>query len=240
MEMKIMATTDRKEREKEQRRKAIVDAAESLFFSKGYDNVSMDEIAKEAELGKGTLYLYFKDKESLFFAVVNRGVKIFRAMTVEEVKNAQTSGLKVGAINLAIARFCQEYPDYAKAHVQFWSGRFDLSNEKDLSPDAKEIIATSCENYKEILSIVKGGIQDGSFRSDANPILVAVLIGLVSIAIPQMSPSIRNFMESHGVTMQQFNLEVADLAYRMVMHTEDGDENIRAKTLTSDIRKDAD
>lgn len=235
-----MATTDRKEREKEQRRKAIVDAAESLFFSKGYDNVSMDEIAKEAELGKGTLYLYFKDKESLFFAVVNRGVKIFRAMTVEEVKNAQTSGLKVGAINLAIARFCQEYPDYAKAHVQFWSGRFDLSNEKDLSPDAKEIIATSCENYKEILSIVKGGIQDGSFRSDANPILVAVLIGLVSIAIPQMSPSIRNFMESHGVTMQQFNLEVADLAYRMVMHTEDGDENIRAKTLTSDIRKDAD
>lgn len=236
--VKIMATTDRKEREKEQRRKAIVNAAESLFFSRGYDNVSMDEIAKEAELGKGTLYLYFKDKESLFFAVVNRGVKIFRAMTVEEVKNAQTSGLKVGAINLAIARFCQEYPDYAKAHVQFWSGRFDLSNDKDLSPDAKEIIATSCENYKEILSVVKNGIEDGSFRSDVNPVLVAVLIGLISIAIPQMSPSIRTFMESHGVTMQQFNLEVADLAYRMVMHTEEGDENIRARTSTSDIRED--
>lgn len=236
--VRIMATTDRKEREKEQRRKAIVDAAESLFFSRDYDNVSMDEIAKEAELGKGTLYLYFKDKESLFFAVVNRGVKIFRAMTMEEVKNAPTSGLKVGAVNLAIARFCQEYPDYARAHVQFWSGRFNLSNDKDLSPDAKEIIATSCENYKEILSVVKNGIEDGSFRSDANPVLVAVLIGLISIAIPQMSPSIRTFMESHGVTMHQFNLEVADLAYRMVMHTEEGDENIRAKTSTSDIRED--
>lgn len=67
-----MATADRKEREKEQRKNVILDAAEKLFFSKGFDSVSMEEIAKEVELGKGTLYLYFKSKDSLFFAIISR------------------------------------------------------------------------------------------------------------------------------------------------------------------------
>jgi AcrR family transcriptional regulator len=69
-----------KEQEKERRRSYILDTAEKLFFSKGYDNVSMDDIANEVELSKATLYLYFKDKESLYFGVVNRGIKILRAM----------------------------------------------------------------------------------------------------------------------------------------------------------------
>lgn len=228
-----MTLAERRQREKEQRREDIVNAAEKLFFSRGYDNVSMDEIAGEAELSKPAVYYYFKDKESLFFAVVNRGVKIFRALTTEELKNAQTSGLKVGAINLATARFNQEYPDYAKAHVHFWSGRFDLSNDKDLSRDAKEIIEFTCENYRILLSIIKNGIEDETFRPDANPLLVAIVIGLISIGIPHMNPSLRKFMETHGITTQQFNLEVADLAYRMVMHIEEGDENIRARKLDS-------
>ncbi|AAM06322.1 TPA: TetR/AcrR family transcriptional regulator [Methanosarcina acetivorans] len=230
-----MALAERRQRERDQRREDIINAAEKLFFSRGYDNVSMDEIASEVELSKPALYYYFKDKESLFFAVVNRGVKIFRDITTEELKNSQTSGLKVGAINLATARFNQEYPDYAKAHVHFWSGRFDLSNDKDLSPDAKEIIEFSCENYRIIHSIIKNGIEDGTFRSDANPLLTAVLIGLISIGIPHMSPSIKTFMETHGITAQQFNLEVADLAYRMVMHIQEGDENIRSRKSGSDI-----
>ena len=45
-------------------------------------------------------------------------------------------------------------------------------------------------------------------------------------------------MEKHGVTMQQLNMEVADLAYRMVMHIEEGNENIRARKLNSNIRTD--
>ncbi len=40
-----MALADRKEREKEQRQRDIINAAEKLFFSRGYDNVSMNDIA---------------------------------------------------------------------------------------------------------------------------------------------------------------------------------------------------
>jgi TetR/AcrR family transcriptional regulator len=50
-----MGITERKEREKEQRRNAIIDAAEKIFFTKGMDNSTMDDVAEEAELSKGTL-----------------------------------------------------------------------------------------------------------------------------------------------------------------------------------------
>lgn len=71
-----MTLTERKQLEKAKQREDILDDAEKLFFSRGYDGVSMDEITNEVELNKATLYLYFKDKESLFFAVINRGIKM--------------------------------------------------------------------------------------------------------------------------------------------------------------------
>ena len=71
-----MSLIARKELEKEQRRNDILNAAEKLFFSKGYENVSLKDIAKEVKLGRSTLYLYFENKEELFFAVVLRGTRI--------------------------------------------------------------------------------------------------------------------------------------------------------------------
>jgi TetR/AcrR family transcriptional regulator len=64
-----MTAEERRKREIEQRRVAVINAANRLFYIKGYENVSMDEIASEAELSKTTLYTYFKDKESLFFVI---------------------------------------------------------------------------------------------------------------------------------------------------------------------------
>ena len=74
--------TSRKQREREQRRNEIINAAEKFFFARGYDNVTMDEIADEAEVNKGLLYYYFKNKEALFFAVDLRGVQILHEMYV--------------------------------------------------------------------------------------------------------------------------------------------------------------
>ncbi len=70
--MSRVSIKELKEREKEQRREYIIDAAEKLFFSKGYDNVSMNDIADAVGMNKATLYLYFANKESLFFSVIQR------------------------------------------------------------------------------------------------------------------------------------------------------------------------
>jgi len=61
-----MGIQERKEREKERRRQQIIVAAKRVFSNKGFNKTTMEDIAKEAELSPGTLYLYFKNKEELY------------------------------------------------------------------------------------------------------------------------------------------------------------------------------
>ena len=63
---KIMGTQERRKREKEMRRKQITAAAKRVFFVKGLNKTTMKDIAEEAELSPGTIYLYFKNKEELY------------------------------------------------------------------------------------------------------------------------------------------------------------------------------
>ena len=56
----------------EERKDQIVNAAEEVFTQKGLDNARMDDIAEETGLSKGTLYLYFKSKDALIAAVLDR------------------------------------------------------------------------------------------------------------------------------------------------------------------------
>lgn len=53
----------------------IVDAALATFSKNGYDRTRMDDIAEAANVSKGTLYLYFKNKEELFFAISERNIR---------------------------------------------------------------------------------------------------------------------------------------------------------------------
>ncbi len=59
-------TLPRRQRERLQRRQDIFRAAEAVFATKNYHQASIEEIARAAEYGTGTVYLYFKDKEALY------------------------------------------------------------------------------------------------------------------------------------------------------------------------------
>jgi AcrR family transcriptional regulator len=78
-----MGITERRERERAERQRAILDTARELFFERGYDAVTMSQIAAAAELGKGTLYSYFDAKESIYIALMREGVAILRCMIDE-------------------------------------------------------------------------------------------------------------------------------------------------------------
>ncbi len=67
--IKQRATT---EFEKAQRREKLLDAAIEIFFQKGFHATRLEDIAKQAGLSKGTLYLYFENKESIFLALIER------------------------------------------------------------------------------------------------------------------------------------------------------------------------
>lgn len=60
-----MGVADRRQRERETRRQAILESAALLFRERPYDEVRVEAIASAAELGKGTVYLYFPDKDAI-------------------------------------------------------------------------------------------------------------------------------------------------------------------------------
>lgn len=72
-----MGTAHRRKREKQARRRAILRAAARLF-SRGGWTVRVDDIARKAEVAKGTVYLYFKNKEELYVGALADGLDILR------------------------------------------------------------------------------------------------------------------------------------------------------------------
>lgn len=56
----------------DERKSQILNAAEGVFTKKGFDEARMDDIAEETGLSKGTLYLYFKSKDELILAILDR------------------------------------------------------------------------------------------------------------------------------------------------------------------------
>lgn len=67
-----MGISERKEREKEEMRKRIIDAAFEMFVKEGYTATSLRLIAKKIEYSPATIYLYYKDKDALFFDIQTR------------------------------------------------------------------------------------------------------------------------------------------------------------------------
>lgn len=69
------------------KRREIINGARRVFFEKGYDGASMDEVAKAAGVSKATIYVYFNGKEELFEALVHND----RARSAEHLFVADTS-----------------------------------------------------------------------------------------------------------------------------------------------------
>ena len=78
-----MGIIERKEKEKQDLRKRILDAAMQVFLEKGYEDTSIRNIAERVEYSPTTLYLYFKDKDAIFLALHDNGFCILNEkMTV--------------------------------------------------------------------------------------------------------------------------------------------------------------
>ena len=72
-----MGISERREREKIERRRAILGCARDLILSQGVQQVSMEDIARKAELSKATVYLYFSSKEILFNEICDEAARVF-------------------------------------------------------------------------------------------------------------------------------------------------------------------
>lgn len=239
-----MSIRDRRKREKEQRRNDIINAAEKLFFAKGYDDVSMNDIANEVELSKATLYLYFNNKEELFLSTVLRGTLILNSTIKNEVQKSKTGIEKVSAFRKAYHNFTQNYPDYLRIYKYFQSGRFDIKKiideeyingviseingdlrvEKDhdreniADANLKRIMELRSERLIIMCNSIQTGIDDGTIRPEIDPVEAAVLLSSISKKMSDIPPDHEKILESRGIDHEKFIVDVEKFIKYMIMN----------------------
>lgn len=210
-----MGIRERKQLERENRKKTILDAAEKLFFTRPYDAVSMDEIASEVELSKPTIYLYFKDKESLFLAIVERGLRTWLDMTNAAVKGADSGIDRLAVIGMTYPRFVKTCPDYNRVLNYFRSGRFDVI--AATGNEALEAIDRIMQEFGELNdSAIRVGIEDGTLRSDIDPVVLSALLSTFSLSVNNLNPRMKKKLESRGIDEEEFSNEFIDMMYNMM------------------------
>jgi AcrR family transcriptional regulator len=192
--------SERKKREREQRRHEILDAAESLFFSREYDKVSMDDIAALAELNKATIYLYFRNKEDLFAAVVLRGY-VYLNKFYRECAETQVTGIhKIGLMAGAYYRFNRQFPNYLRMIRYYASERFNTADH----PASAAILEASAESRNLIFSAVQQGIEDGTIRDDLNPLEITLYLMITFMSILSLAEKWRGVLDEHGISDEKF------------------------------------
>ncbi len=168
-----MGIQERKIREKEQRRRQIMQAAKLVFSAKGFNRATMEEIAGEAELSPGTLYLYFKNKEELHTSLSIDILKYLTSQIKEYVDEKEISPEdKLDALRDA---FIDVYEFDAMVlinlfHLQSGETLKNLSGEV-----LQQIKQTSSDALGAITSIVQEGIDQGVFI-DKHPVALADIL----------------------------------------------------------------
>ena len=161
-----MGIAERKEREKQQRRNDIIDAAERIFFTSGVENSTMDEVAAEAELSKGTLYLYFKSRDDLQFAIFMRGSDILMRKMNENLSGESDGYRNLLALAGSFIRFSKEYRDYFNLFMHFETIRM---NELNIDQEQIQVYLKEQSPLALVSRQVARGIEDGSLRADLSP-----------------------------------------------------------------------
>jgi AcrR family transcriptional regulator len=141
-----------------ERRRQILEAAERIFSRKGFDKARMDDIVREAGLSKGSLYWYFKSKDELIRALLDR---VFISEMREAESIAEQPGSAEDKLKAFIAIAVREYKHFEK--ILPLSYEFIALAAR--SKAVRKVIVGYFRHYLDMLTeIIQQGSAEGEFR----------------------------------------------------------------------------
>lgn len=167
------ARAERKKRRTEDNRVFILEAAEKVFIQRGYTRSSVDEIAREAQFSKATIYRYFKSKSEIFIEVIKNSFEEL-LNDLEEIRlKDSTAEEKIKELILVVLMYFHRKKNTVRI---FYAEKDAVSNILKINPKEhfshaslqSRIPRSFLDKAKEITetmtSIIEGGIESGEFR----------------------------------------------------------------------------
>jgi len=163
--------------QKERKRQHYVASAAQVFAARGYHYATMDEIARLAGTAKGTLYLYFKDKESLFYAVFEwlTSMSFERSTAIE--RDTMPAPQRLRALADDATRFLAEHREMFPLTLEVWAAGGGTDSRERFAGALREMYA----RYRALIAhIIQTGQRQGELRADLDAdALGAMLTGAV-------------------------------------------------------------
>jgi AcrR family transcriptional regulator len=149
----MMGVKERREREKELRKNQILEAAKTLLLERGLKGTSVHQIAKKAELGVATIYSYYQNKEDLFSALQQEGLRLLEQGIQQACQEGKTPGDKIKKMAWAYYRFSQADKDYFDI-INYFLSQPEVMFDREIKRELDHLGNT-------ILSQVEKALQEG-------------------------------------------------------------------------------
>lgn len=181
-----MGIPERKEREKAERKRRIMQCTKELILEYGVEAVSMEDIAQKVELSKATLYLYFPSKDVLFNDICEGAACRFS----EEVKSRMKGVSGLDALKRFWASYLEIYGESEDMIIIFNMRHFTAPGFSFIAAgeDFESVSRTSYVFYYLLKKMIEQGIDEHTFEADTDAGLVArTVISLFSYTVENAS-----------------------------------------------------
>jgi AcrR family transcriptional regulator len=182
-----VSITERKERERVERKALIMSKAKELLLEHGLDGVSMGDIAQKTELSKATLYLYFPSKEALFETLCDESEQHF----IEYFHSQRAVGMSaLESLKLLWNCYMERYGLSDEIIIISNMHRYlkPTFSFMDITKSAEPVTDFVHTFYAELRGLVKQGIDEGIFDPAFKPGLVAgTLLSIFSFVVENVA-----------------------------------------------------
>lgn len=184
--------------EKERRRSDILDAAERVAGATGLEALTMDQVARDARLSRGLLYVYFQDKQDLVAGIGERALTGLHARFTALLDDRRSGLDQVVALGRAYVEFAAELP------LQFEVlARFEATDASaiDVATNHGACLAAGARVHALITAVLERGMRDGSIAATAgSPRAIALSLWAMTHGTIQVATLKRAVLTRQGVT----------------------------------------
>ena len=204
---------ERRQEEKERRRAEILDATEAVAALVGWDEMTMDQVARKARLSRALLYVYFKDKTDLLFGLCERALATLTQRFSEAVARQKRGMDQLTAIGRAYIAFSQEFPVYFEVVARCELLSPEPSSESN--EGAAMLKGDACRSL--MVEVIETGIRDGSIRADVgDPKIVSTALWGFMHGVLQLASTKANHLAHDGIATRDLVEHALLMATRSV------------------------